>query len=114
MWYQISDHWGGLAGFGASALAATTCLHAFARQTHRPGPGSFAVPAWPWVPSASLVLNTFLLGSVSSAAWARFGVWLAATLVVYLVYSLPASYAHHTSRWAHSPKSCNLHGFWCI
>ncbi len=98
MYYQSSDGWGGLAGFGASAVAATASLQAFARQTHLPGPGSFAVPAWPWVPAASLVLNTFLLGSISAAAWARFVVWLAGTLVVYFVYSLPASYAHHTSR----------------
>ncbi|EIE24778.1 amino acid transporter [Coccomyxa subellipsoidea C-169] len=98
VYYQSSDGWGGLAGFGASAVAATASLQAFARQTHLPGPGSFAVPAWPWVPAASLVLNTFLLGSISAAAWARFGVWLAGTLVVYFVYSLPASYAHHTSR----------------
>lgn len=97
-WYQTGGEWGGLAAFGASAVAATAALQAFAPQTHRPGPGSFAVPLMPWVPAASLVLNTFLLGSVSTAAWARFGVWVAATLVVYLLYSLPASYAHHTSR----------------
>ncbi|CAL8464071.1 g3606 [Coccomyxa elongata] len=98
VWYQSSGEWAGLAAFGASAVAATASLHAFAAQTHRPGPGSFAVPLMPWVPAASLVLNTFLLGSVSAAAWARFGVWVAGTLAVYLLYSLPASYAHHTSR----------------
>lgn len=50
------------------------------------------------VPAASVVLNIFLLGSVTGAAWARFAVWVAGALVVYAVYSLPASYAHHTSR----------------
>jgi APA family basic amino acid/polyamine antiporter len=56
------------------------------------------------VPAASVVLNTFLLGSVSAAAWARFTVWVAATLVVFLLYGLPASYAHHTSRFTHASR----------
>lgn len=49
-----------------------------------------------------MVLNVFLLGAVSGTAWARFGVWIAATLVVFLFYSLPSSYLHSRSR-CHSP-----------
>ena len=56
-----------------------------------------------WVfQAASVVLNVFLLGAVSGAAWARFGVWIAATLVVFLFYGLPSSYLHSRSR-CHSP-----------
>ena len=46
------------------------------------------------------MLNVFLLGSVSETAWARFGIWIAATLVVFFLYSLPSSYAHSRSRYA--------------
>ena len=52
--------------------------------------------------AASVVLNVFLLGAVSGTAWARFGVWIAATLVVFFFYSLPSSYLHSRSR-CHSP-----------
>ena len=45
-----------------------------------------------------MVLNIFLLGAVSRTAWARFGWWIAATLVVFLFYSLPSSYLHSRSR----------------
>ncbi|CAK0786283.1 hypothetical protein CVIRNUC_009496 [Coccomyxa viridis] len=97
LWYQQHGHWGGLVGFGAAALASVVSLQSFVKQTHRPGQGSFA--AWvPWVPAASIVLNVFLLGSVSETAWARFGIWIAATLVVFFLYSLPSSYAHSRSR----------------
>ena len=50
--------------------------------------------------AASIVLNVFLLGSVSETAWARFGIWIAATLVVFFLYSLPSSYTHSRSRYA--------------
>ena len=46
------------------------------------------------------MLNVFLLGSVSRTAWARFGIWIAATLVVFFLYSLPSSYAHSLLRYA--------------
>lgn len=47
-WYQGSGHWGGLAVFGVSTIAATACLQSFVRLTHTPGPGSFSVPFMPW------------------------------------------------------------------
>lgn len=49
--------------------------------------------------AASVVLNVFLLGAVSKTAWARFGIWIAATLVVYFLYSLPSSFLHSRSRY---------------
>ncbi len=63
------------------------------------------------VPAASVVLNVFLLGSVTGAAWARFGVWVGGTLVVFLLYGLPASYAHHTSRFGCTPVKEASHSF---
>lgn len=56
-----------------------------------------AVSCWVFQ-AASVVLNVFLLGAVSGTAWARFGVWIAATLVVFFFYSLPSSYLHSRSR----------------
>ena len=59
------------------------------------------MPGMPWVAAASVVLNVFLLGSVSAQSWRLFAVWAAATLAFYLLYSLPASYAHSSERCAH-------------
>lgn len=66
----------------------------------------------PWVPAASVVLNLFLLGSVSGQSWRLFAIWVAGTLVVYFLYSLPASYAHSNERCAAQlfPSQEALHG----
>ena len=58
------------------------------------------MPGMPWVAAASVVLNLFLLGSVSAHSWRLFALWVAATLVFYVLYSLPASYAHSSERCA--------------
>ncbi|XP_006650336.2 cationic amino acid transporter 1-like [Oryza brachyantha] len=71
-------------------LAATACLWAFVPQAR--APKLWGVPLVPWLPSASIAINIFLLGSIDSKSFMRFGIWTAALLVYYLFVGLHASY----------------------
>ena len=55
-------------------------------------PKIWGVPLVPFLPSASIGINIFLLGSLDKASFRRFGVWTAILLVYYLFVGLHASY----------------------
>ncbi|XP_027362755.1 cationic amino acid transporter 1-like [Abrus precatorius] len=55
-------------------------------------PKVWGVPLVPFLPSASIGINIFLLGSLDKASFKRFGVWTAILLVYYLFVGLHASY----------------------
>ncbi|KAK9153605.1 hypothetical protein Sjap_001085 [Stephania japonica] len=56
------------------------------------GPEFWGVPLMPWIPATSIFLNVFLLGTLDGASYVRFGVFSAGVVVVYLLYSVHASY----------------------
>jgi APA family basic amino acid/polyamine antiporter len=49
-------------------------------------PRAFRCPFVPWVPLASIAACFYLMASLPLATWIRFGLWLAAGLVIYLAY----------------------------
>ncbi|KAK9153311.1 hypothetical protein Sjap_000791 [Stephania japonica] len=55
-------------------------------------PKLWGAPLVPWLPSASIAVNIFLLGSLDGASFARFGIWTAVLLVYYLLVGLHSSY----------------------
>ncbi|XP_031478697.1 cationic amino acid transporter 1 [Nymphaea colorata] len=55
-------------------------------------PKLWGVPLVPWLPSASIAVNIFLLGSIDKKSFMRFGVWTAFLLVYYFFVGLHASY----------------------
>lgn len=55
-------------------------------------PEFWGVPLMPWIPSVSIFLNIFLLGNLDGPSYARFGFFSALAVVVYLVYSVHASF----------------------
>ncbi|KAL8130321.1 hypothetical protein V2J09_019476 [Rumex salicifolius] len=55
-------------------------------------PKVWGVPLVPWLPSASIFINIFLLGSIDKMSFMRFGVWTALLLVYYVFLGLHASY----------------------
>ncbi|XP_010905430.1 cationic amino acid transporter 1-like [Elaeis guineensis] len=55
-------------------------------------PRLWGAPMVPWLPSASIAVNIFLLGSIDRDSFARFGIWTAALLIYYLFFGLHASY----------------------
>lgn len=59
---------------------------------HARNPKLWGVPLVPWLPSASIAINIFLLGSIDSDSFIRFGVWTVFLLIYYLFFGLHASY----------------------
>nr|GLL30122.1 cationic amino acid transporter 1-like isoform X1 [Ipomoea trifida] len=59
---------------------------------HARDPKMWGVPLVPWLPSASIAINIFLLGSIDKESFERFGIWTACLLVYYLFFGLHASY----------------------
>jgi len=79
-----------LAACAALAVAAVAAFQALVPQAREPE--LWGVPGMPWVPAASVFLNVFLLGSLDRPSYARFGVFSAAAVLVYVLYSVHASY----------------------
>ncbi|XWS55354.1 hypothetical protein CRYUN_Cryun10bG0167400 [Craigia yunnanensis] len=59
---------------------------------HARNPKLWGVPLVPWLPSASIAINIFLLGSIDGASFIRFGVWTVLLLLYYFFFGLHASY----------------------
>ncbi|XP_076890974.1 cationic amino acid transporter 6, chloroplastic-like [Bidens hawaiensis] len=55
-------------------------------------PEFWGVPLMPWIPCVSIFLNIFLLGNLDGPSYARFGFFSAVAVIVYLVYSVHASF----------------------
>lgn len=51
---------------------------------------NFALPLFPLVPAASLLFNVFLMSSLPGMAFAHYAAFLAAALLVYLLYGMQA------------------------
>ncbi|KAK6254186.1 hypothetical protein QUC31_015906 [Theobroma cacao] len=59
---------------------------------HARNPKLWGVPLVPWLPSASIAINIFLLGSIDGASFIRFGIWTCVLLLYYFFFGLHASY----------------------
>jgi APA family basic amino acid/polyamine antiporter len=71
-------------------ILSTIGLWAFV--PHAREPKMWGVPLVPWLPSASIAINIFLLGSIDRDSFVRFAVWTAFLLVYYFLFGLHASY----------------------
>lgn len=89
-WGLNVDGWVPYAVTVPAWLASTVCLWALVPQARTPK--LFGAPLVPWLPSASIAINIFLLGSIDAKSFERFGIWSAALLVYYLFVGLHASY----------------------
>ncbi|CAM8927138.1 unnamed protein product [Rhodiola kirilowii] len=69
---------------------ATAGLKFFVPQAR--SPKLWGVPLVPWLPSLSIAINVFLLGSIDGASFGRFGIWTVVLLVYYIFIGLHASY----------------------
>ncbi|CAN6325876.1 unnamed protein product [Urochloa humidicola] len=75
------------AGLTVTMVAA---FQALVPQAHTPE--LWGVPGMPWVPAASVFLNVFLLGSLDRPSYVRFAFFSVAAVLVYVLYSVHASY----------------------
>ncbi|PRQ29620.1 putative cationic amino acid transporter [Rosa chinensis] len=55
-------------------------------------PRLWGVPLVPWLPSAVIAVNIFILGSIDGALYLRFDIWTLVLLVYYIFVALHASY----------------------
>ncbi|XVE48512.1 hypothetical protein DITRI_Ditri01bG0007700 [Diplodiscus trichospermus] len=71
-------------------FVATLGLRVFVPHARKPK--LWGVPYVPWLPSASIAINIFLLGSIDGASFIRFGIWNAGLLLYYFLLGLHVSY----------------------
>ncbi|CAL0316448.1 unnamed protein product [Lupinus luteus] len=72
------------------AIAIIQLFHCMVPQAMKPE--FWGVPLMPWIPSISIFLNVFLLGSLDGPSYVRFGFFSAVAVLVYVFYSVHASY----------------------
>ncbi|PSR98019.1 Cationic amino acid transporter 6 like [Actinidia chinensis var. chinensis] len=78
---------------GACTVVAVSVLqlfHCVVPQARKPE--FWGVPLMPWIPSISIFLNIFLLGSLDGPSYARFGFFSALIVLVYMLYGVHASF----------------------
>ncbi|KAI9122683.1 hypothetical protein K1719_006523 [Acacia pycnantha] len=65
--------------------------------TQQRTPKVWGVPLVPWLPSLSIAINIFLMGSLPTAAFIRFAICTCVMLIYYVFFGLHATYdmAHH-------------------
>ncbi|KAL4351496.1 hypothetical protein GQ457_06G024990 [Hibiscus cannabinus] len=71
-------------------LLATIGLSVFLPQQRTPK--VWGVPLVPWLPSLSIAINIFLMGSLAPKAFIRFGICTVAMLAYYILVGLHATY----------------------
>uniref|UniRef100_A0A7N0V3F0 Cationic amino acid transporter C-terminal domain-containing protein n=1 Tax=Kalanchoe fedtschenkoi TaxID=63787 RepID=A0A7N0V3F0_KALFE len=89
-WAVSTDGWIGYCIAVPIWLLATVALNFSVPQAR--SPKLWGVPLVPWLPSLSIAINIFLLGSIDAASFGRFGVWTAFLLIYYIFFGLHASY----------------------
>ncbi|GKF22580.1 cationic amino acid transporter 1-like protein [Tanacetum coccineum] len=75
---------------GGAWFLATLGLQLMVKQARKPK--LWGVPLVPWLPSASVGINVFIMGSIDGASFLRFLGWTGLLLVYYLFIGLHASY----------------------
>lgn len=89
-WGVSQTGWIAYAITGPVWFLSTLGLQLFVPQAR--DPTIWGVPLVPWLPSASIAINIFLLGSIDKDSFIRFGVWTILLIVYYLLFGLHASY----------------------
>ncbi|XAR64933.1 hypothetical protein NMG60_11008834 [Bertholletia excelsa] len=72
------------------AIALIQLFHFMVPQARKPE--FWGLPFMPWIPSISIFLNIFLLGSLDGPSYLRFGFFSGLTVLVYLLYGVHASF----------------------
>ncbi|KAI3734968.1 hypothetical protein L6452_14450 [Arctium lappa] len=90
LWALNVKFWEGYVIMGGVWFLATLGLQLMVKQARKPK--VWGVPLVPWVPSASVGVNVFIMGSIDGASFLRFLVWTCLLLVYYFFVGLHASY----------------------
>ncbi|XP_057544029.1 cationic amino acid transporter 1-like [Amaranthus tricolor] len=90
LWNRKDSNWKGYIVTLSIWFISTLGLKVFVPQARYPK--AWGVPFMPWVASASIFINIFLLGSIDKDSFVRFGIWTIILIVYYLLFGLHASY----------------------
>jgi len=71
-------------------LLLTVALHALVDQGPIP---DYTAPLFPYVPSASLLINAWLCSTLPGSAWIQYAIFLVIVTVIYFAYSVASSLA---------------------
>ncbi|XP_020235860.2 cationic amino acid transporter 1 [Cajanus cajan] len=88
--WALDGWWVGYAVFGPLWALATGGLWLLVPMVKQPK--LWGVPLVPWLPSISIFINIFLLGSIDKDSFVRFVIWTVFLLVYYVLFGLHASY----------------------
>uniref|UniRef100_A0A0D6QVW2 Cationic amino acid transporter C-terminal domain-containing protein n=1 Tax=Araucaria cunninghamii TaxID=56994 RepID=A0A0D6QVW2_ARACU len=99
-YWAVSEGWVGYTVTVSAWFVATAGMAVFVPQQR--APKVWGVPMVPWLPSLSIAINIFLMGSLEPASFTRFGICTGVMLIYYVFFGLHATYdvAHKTP---HSP-----------
>ncbi|CAJ2677177.1 unnamed protein product [Trifolium pratense] len=86
----MSDGWIGWAVTAPLWLLGTGGVWFLVPEVKKPK--VWGVPLVPWLPSFSIAINIFLLGSIDKDSYIRFGIWSGILLIYYVLIGLHASY----------------------
>lgn len=89
-WALVQDGWIGYCITLPVWLLSTAGIAFLLPQARKPK--LWGVPLVPWLPSASIAINIFLLGSIDKDSFIRFAIWTGLLLVYYFFFGLHASY----------------------
>ncbi|KAH9301054.1 hypothetical protein KI387_012637 [Taxus chinensis] len=89
-YWGLSSGWIGYCIGVTVWLLATAGLAFFVPQCREPK--VWGVPMVPWVPSLSIFINLFLMGSLDYQSFVRFGICTVVMMAYYLFFGLHASY----------------------
>ncbi|XP_027367299.1 cationic amino acid transporter 7, chloroplastic-like [Abrus precatorius] len=79
-----------LGACGVISIVILQLFHCMVPQVRKPE--FWGVPFMPWIPSISIFLNVFLLGSLDGPSYVRFGFFSAVAVLFYVFYSVHASF----------------------
>ncbi|KAK8512976.1 hypothetical protein V6N13_090282 [Hibiscus sabdariffa] len=89
-WAVGNNGWIGFAVTVPIWFFATVGLQVVVKEARKPK--LWGVPLMPWIPSTSIAVNVFIMSSIDSASYIRFGIWTLLLLVYYVFIALHASY----------------------
>ncbi|XVF00526.1 hypothetical protein REPUB_Repub04eG0008600 [Reevesia pubescens] len=89
-WALGNDGWIGYAVTLPIWFLATLGLKLVVKEAKKPK--LWGVPLVPWLPSASIAINVFIIASIDGASFVRFGIWTLLLLLYYIFIALHASY----------------------
>ncbi|CAM8940126.1 unnamed protein product [Rhodiola kirilowii] len=89
-YWAVSDGWIGYLVTVSIWFVSTLVLQIMVKEAKKPK--IWGAPFLPWLPSASIAMNVFIMGSIDGPSFLRFGMWTLILLIYYLLVGLHASY----------------------